>query len=245
MISQHSHSGQFCKHAKGDLEQVVLSAINSAFQVYGLSEHVPRYRSQDLYPEETGEPDPLSQLISQFNNFIQEAHRLKSLYEPQVSLLVGLETEHITTLDLDMLHSALQTYGERIQYLVGSVHHVNGIPIDFDVETYQRAVETSNLEVFLVLYLDAQYELLNRFHPEIIGHIDLCRLYTPDLVFSSFPRALEKLTRNVRYAIRYGALFEVNAAAFRKNWKTPYPGRDVLEVSLSSRPHRQRNDACD
>lgn len=236
MISQHSHSGQFCKHAKGDLEQVVLSAIKHTFQVYGLSEHVPRYRSQDLYPEEEGESQPLSQLASQFHNYIQEAHRLKSLYKSHISILVGLETEYITTLDLDKLDSVLQTYGERIQYLVGSVHHVNEIPIDFDMETYQRAVDTSNLEDFLVSYLDAQYELLNRFHPEIIGHIDLCRLYTPDITFSSFPRVSENLTRNVRYAIQYGALFEVNAAAFRKNWKTSYPGKDVLEVSLSSRP---------
>ena len=51
-ISLHSHSGQFCKHATGTLEEVVLEAIRQGFVVYGLSEHVPRYRTEDLYPEE-------------------------------------------------------------------------------------------------------------------------------------------------------------------------------------------------
>ena len=50
--SHHSHSGQFCKHASGTLEEVVKEAISQGFKVYGLTEHVPRYRLQDRYPEE-------------------------------------------------------------------------------------------------------------------------------------------------------------------------------------------------
>ena len=51
-FSHHSHSGQFCKHASGTLEEVVLEAIRQKFSIYGLSEHVPRYRLCDRYPEE-------------------------------------------------------------------------------------------------------------------------------------------------------------------------------------------------
>ena len=50
--SHHSHSGQFCKHASGTLEEVVKEAISQGFKLYGLTEHVPRYRLQDRYPEE-------------------------------------------------------------------------------------------------------------------------------------------------------------------------------------------------
>jgi len=52
--SHHSHSGQYCKHASGLLEEVVQEAIRQRFQIYGLTEHVPRYREVDLYPEEVG-----------------------------------------------------------------------------------------------------------------------------------------------------------------------------------------------
>lgn len=50
--SHHSHSGQFCRHAKDQLEDVVKEAIRQGFEVYGLTEHAPRYRVEDLYPEE-------------------------------------------------------------------------------------------------------------------------------------------------------------------------------------------------
>jgi hypothetical protein len=50
--SFHSHSGQFCKHGYGLLEDVVKEAIRKGFHVYGLSEHMPRYSESELYPEE-------------------------------------------------------------------------------------------------------------------------------------------------------------------------------------------------
>lgn len=52
MHSHHSHSGQFCRHAKDQLEDVVQEAIRQGFTTFGLSEHAPRYREQDLFPEE-------------------------------------------------------------------------------------------------------------------------------------------------------------------------------------------------
>jgi len=234
--SHHSHSGQFCKHAVGTLEEVVIEANRQGFEVYGLTEHVPRYRAADLYPEE--ENISPEELASQFEQFLVEAHRLKTLYASQIRLLIGLETEYITALDLDSLEALLQRHRGQVEYIVGSVHHVNGIPIDFDLVTFQKAVEsiddphTSKEGGFLCAYFDAQYELLQRFSPEVIGHLDLCRLYNPTLQFSEYPEALERAKRNILYAIGYGALFEINASALRKNWDTPYPGHDLLQIIL-------------
>lgn len=50
--SFHSHSGQFCHHGYGKLEDVVKEAIRKGFKVYGLSEHMPRFEQGELYPEE-------------------------------------------------------------------------------------------------------------------------------------------------------------------------------------------------
>ncbi|KAH7882870.1 Polymerase/histidinol phosphatase-like protein [Phlebopus sp. FC_14] len=240
--SHHSHSGQFCKHANGTLEEVVLEAIRQGFEIYGLTEHVPRYRLEDLYPEEEGlSPDSLMKL---FTDFLDEAHRLKSIYSSRITLLVGLETEFITEADLDCLDDILCKHSGRIEYIVGSLHHVNDIPIDFDQASFERALHSfaavaemntpgiSHMGKLLSAYFDAHYQLLERFRPEIIGHLDLCRLYHPELRLSDFPDAWEKLKRNIGFAIGYGALFEANAAALRKNWKTSYPGEDVFKLIL-------------
>jgi len=189
----------------------------------------------------------LAAINQQFISFLDEAKRLKAHYASQITLLVGLETEFITPRDLEELECILEQYQPHvIEYIVGSVHHVHGIPIDFDEATYRRSVtsfggggtrdstegDRGQLEAFLLAYFDAQYELLQRFKPEIVGHLDLCRLYTPDLKFTDFQEVWKRIERNVEYAIAYGALFEVNAAAFRKKWKTAYPGPDVAQVGF-------------
>ncbi|KXN84602.1 putative histidinol-phosphatase [Leucoagaricus sp. SymC.cos] len=231
--SHHSHSGQFCKHAVGTLEDVVKQAIAQRFEVFGLTEHVPRYREADLYLEEQGLS--LNALYQQFISFLQEAQRLKVQYATQISLLVGLETEFITPRDLVGLSEILTEQQSSIDYIVGSIHHVNGIPIDFDEPTYQQALASFSqdgdgegdsrdnpLEKFLLAYFDAQYELLQRFKPELVGHIDLCRLYTPDLKFMDYPQVWKRIELNVKFAVSYGALFEINAAAFRKKQVVVY-----------------------
>ncbi|KAI0752961.1 histidinol phosphate phosphatase H [Daedaleopsis nitida] len=251
--SHHSHSGQFCKHAVGTLEEVVLEAIRQGFKTYGLTEHVPRYRTEDLYPEEA--ELSIDQLKAQFDAFLTEAHRLKTKYACDIILLVGLETEYITEADNTGLSSVLGECRDRIEYLVGSIHHVAGIPIDFDQATFTKSLNAfsapdgnllldpgseptspdhAKTTAFLCAYLDAQYTLMQRFHPEVIGHFDLCRLYTPALRFASYPAALERVQRNVQYAVEYGALFELNAAAFRKGWDAAYPGDDVVEIVKSA-----------
>lgn len=170
-----------------------------------------------------------------FNDFISEAHRLKSQYANEIELLVGLETDYITALDLENLTALFERHGDLIDYIIGSLHHVRGIPIDFDHATYLRAVDncgsdSNNLTTFFESYFDSQYTLITTHHPEVIGHFDLCRLYTPLIEFEQYPSVLPKIERNIRYAIGYGAVFELNAAAFRKGWSTPYPGRDIFEV---------------
>jgi HisJ family histidinol phosphate phosphatase len=64
--SHHSHSGQFCKHATGLLEDVVLEALRQGFEVYGLTEHVPRYRTEDLYPEEVKQPSSVLLVLAHY-----------------------------------------------------------------------------------------------------------------------------------------------------------------------------------
>jgi histidinol-phosphatase (PHP family) len=49
--SHHSHSGQFCGHAKDSLEEVVQAAISKGFHTFALTEHMPR-PLEDFYPEE-------------------------------------------------------------------------------------------------------------------------------------------------------------------------------------------------
>ena len=139
---------------------------------------------------------------------------------------------------------------------MGSVHHVHGIPIDFDRPTWIKAVNRAlslagsahtdkdldsldpksseyleALRPLLVAYLEAQYEMIQTLKPEVIGHFDLCLLYTPGVSLRGAGDEIwSRVERNVRYVIAYGGLFEANSAALRKGWATSYPSEDVLDV---------------
>lgn len=191
----------------------------------------------------------LDELHDTFCAFVKEARRLQAVYADKISLLVGLETEFITKDDPDRLLQLVSDFGG-VDYIVGSVHHVNGLPIDFDEGTFRRALDScipdsgpgagataaddeSKWEHLMLDYLEAQYALMTRVRPQVIGHFDLCRLYRPSYSFAERPAVWALVERNVKYAVSYGALFEANAAAFRKGWETAYPGPDVAEVRCS------------
>lgn len=156
------------------------------------------------------------------------------------------------------------------------MHHVGGIPIDFDRDTWLRAVyacgqtgssaalsplselgtvETSPLQIqptyspssselrpFILAYLNQQLHMIRTLRPEVIGHFDLFRLWTPELDVRS-PElnregergVWEAIRRNVEEGVRIGALFEMNTAAFRKGWNTAYLCRPIAEVSTVER----------
>lgn len=160
--------------------------------------------------------------------------------------------------------SKLLSQHEEIDYVVGSVHHVSGVSIDFDRENYLRALadccsdtptmtrspngslvmaeavneirepeSIEDIEEFVIRYLDAQHEMIIEQEPEVIGHFDLCMLFTPSISLRSSPKVWERVERNVDAAVKYGALFEANAAAFRKGWESSYPAPDVLQLILA------------
>ncbi|GAA5984850.1 hypothetical protein JCM11641_005440 [Rhodosporidiobolus odoratus] len=237
-VSHHSHSGEFCCHAKGTLAEVVDEAIRQGFTTFGLSEHVPRYNKAHLYPEESHLA--LQDLADTFDAYLVEAHRLKRLHADKITLLVGLETEYIDRAGLDKLEQLIASKGDAIEYLVGSVHHCDEQPIDFDKERFDHCLasqsgssEHDRLSRLFCTYFDNQHELLSRLHPEAVGHFDLCRLYYPSIDFRAFPDAWSRIERNIDLAVSYGALFEVNASAFRKGWNTAYPGTEVLDLILA------------
>ncbi|PKI82693.1 histidinol-phosphatase [Malassezia vespertilionis] len=273
MHSHHSHSGEFCKHAKSMLEEVVAYAYDINFTHFHLSEHTPREYAEQLYPEEEEAGLTPAGLAAQFRAYLAKARAIQREYAVRprpMHVLVGCETENISSpASIDFLTRVLQpawVAGDDtarpkhlppayvgigvVDYLVGSVHHACGVPIDFDKSTFERALRCCSGDAskaqpihapmywkLLDAYLDAQYEVMDRLRPEVIGHMDLYRLFAPQGPWlpsadSDQGAALRmKLTRNIRFAVSYGALIEANSAAFRKGWDgETYPGREVLRM---------------
>ncbi|GAA5796637.1 hypothetical protein HPULCUR_002010 [Helicostylum pulchrum] len=231
--SYHSHSGQFCKHGYGLLEDVVKEAIRKGFHGYGLSEHMPRYDDSELYPEEIEACCTPKTLAATYADFQIEAKRLKELYKDQISLLVGAEIEFINK---DYAHHVDQLRKMfTADYVVGSLHHVNAIPIDFSPELYADALNQVNdeLDQLYVRYFDEQYIMLKSVRPEVVGHFDLIRIFADQTVADQtllLPHVWERVIRNIDYVVGYGGLFEINSRSWKKGLRDAYPQRDIIQV---------------
>ncbi|KAL8298573.1 hypothetical protein RB597_006656 [Gaeumannomyces tritici] len=240
-FTMHSHSGQFCPgHAKDQLEDIVLHAIELGYKTMGLTEHMPRTHLCDLYPDEL-DPDPsgaLAALAPRHAAYLAEARRLQAKYAGRIELLVGFEAEFIRASDYAPYVRALAA-DAGVDYFIGSLHHAaGGVPLDFDATHYRRAVGAAggSEESLQAAYYDEQLAMLEALRPRVVGHFDLVRLlstdpgrdvslWSPELVW---PRA----RRNLAFVAGYGGWLECNTSALRKGLDEPYPSRPVAEEWL-------------
>ncbi|KAK4989396.1 hypothetical protein LTR50_003272 [Elasticomyces elasticus] len=229
-FSHHSHSGQFCGHAKNTLEEMVQAAIDKGMTTFALTEHMPR-DVEDLYPEEDTTAEGLVRL---YDDFHAEATRLRQKYASQIRILIGFETEWIRPSSLPLINTLLGKHD--VDLFIGSVHHVHAIPIDFDHDMYYKARQKAggSDERIFEQYFDSQYAMLQALKPPVVGHFDLIRLKSdnPDRGFEQWPMVWSKILRNLELIASYGGILELNSSALRKGMSEPYPQISICKTFL-------------
>lgn len=168
------------------------------------------------------------------DGFYAHATELREKYKDQINILVGFEGEWIRPSSLKLIKD-LQSKHD-FDYFVGSVHHVLTYPIDYDRAKYEevrRLVGGSDEELFSE-YFDAQYAMLQKLRPKLVGHFDLIRLYSddPNGSFHQWDGVWEKIVRNLKFVADYGGVLELNSSALRKGMSEPYPKAEICQVSL-------------
>ncbi|KAL3427290.1 histidinol phosphate phosphatase HisJ family protein [Phlyctema vagabunda] len=235
-FSMHSHSGQFCPgHAQDSLEQVIQTAISRGMAVFALTEHMPRMSEKDLYPEEISAGETTADHVPRHAAYLQEAVRLRDQYASEIEILIGFEGEFIRSDYAPFIHELAAD--ARVDFFIGSVHHVHGIPIDYDAAFYGRARDAAggSDDLLFADYLDLQLEMLHALRPKVIGHFDLVRLLAedPNRDLRAVLPVWQKIVRNLKVVVQLGALLEVNSAALRKGLTEPYPARSICEEFLA------------
>jgi histidinol-phosphatase (PHP family) len=222
---------------------MILSAIDNSLTTFCLTEHMPR-SSRDLYPEEAASGASEASLTRLYDDFIREASRLRQTHGSRINLFLGFECEWISAGDsLARAQQLLERYGARsnpaapgLDLFVGSVHHVHGIPIDYDHEMYASAVAQSggSEEKLFADYFDAQEAMLAALKPPVVGHLDLIRLKSaePDGSLRRWESVWGRVRRNLELVRSYGGVLEVNTSGLRKGLKEAYPMGEICEVSL-------------
>lgn len=238
---------------------------------------MPRGSDADLYPEEVAAGLDVTTLWEKFEGFVAEAALLRRRFDEEAAaaagtglssggceILIGFEIEWIRSpQSAELVREVLdrqqrQGHGQEkwdFDFFIGSVHHVRGVPIDFDAEMYARAIEVcrggkhdgngngdrsdTEEEALFADYFDAQHEMLLTLKPPVVGHFDLIRLLSedPDRAMQGWAggRVWEKIVRNLEVVKGYGGLLELNSSALRKGLREPYPRREICEAWIGMR----------
>ena len=231
-VSVHGgHSGQFCHHASDSLEQVIQAYISHGFSWVGITEHMAPSSDSTRYPDEQEDNLSAKFLKQRFRDYFAQCKMLKEKYRNQIEIFSAFETETYEGSEalIKQLVAELKP-----DYLVGSVHHVNGICIDYDEDHFQLALEScGGIIPLYARYLDAQYEMLQALEPAVVGHFDLIRKFDPAYL-ESF-KALEiwqRIERNLGFIADKNLILDFNLRGFDKTAEQ-YPSTPVLKTALA------------
>jgi histidinol-phosphatase (PHP family) len=229
MVSLHGgHSGEFCDHAKGTLREILESAVAKGFSVYGVTEHAPRIEPRFLYPEEVAMGWDVAKVCNDFERYAAELRALADEFAPRMMVLRGFEAEVVPS---DHYIEVMGGLRDRLEfdYVVGSVHFVDDIIIDYTREVYaQAAARFGGIEPLAIRYYQLVNEMVRALNPEVVGHFDIIRRYAASPAETETPAVREVAMVALDAIAGCGAILDMNTA---RRAGGPYPAPWVLKAA--------------
>lgn len=206
-IDLHNHTTR-CNHAKGSMESYIERAIELGIDIYGFSEHAPM--NFDSYYRLKFEEMIL---------YENEVKALQEQYQDKIKILLGYEVDYLDGyLDKRVLNA-------KVDYLIGSVHFLG--EWGFDHPDYIDEYKNRNIDDVWQEYFDAIEAMAKSGHFDIVGHLDLIK------IFKFMPqRDIRLIAKEALHAIKASNMvIELNSAGLRKPIKEIYPSAPLLEMA--------------
>jgi histidinol-phosphatase (PHP family) len=205
-IDLHNHT-PLCNHATGSPREYVLKAIKEQIDIFGFSDHAPmdfdkKYRMSFV----------------DMNKYEQEILKLKEEFKDSIDIRLGYEVDYLNNLvDSRVLNA-------KVDYLIGSVHFINRW--GFDNPEFIGEYKNKDIDKIWQEYFDAIKELANSGMFQIVGHLDLIK------VFNFLPKKdIKIIAKEAIDAIKKANMaVEINSAGLKKPVKEQYPSKELLEL---------------
>lgn len=224
--NHHSH----CHYCDGSdpMENYVKKAVESGFQSYGFSSHVPLKIQSDW-----------SLTVEGFKKYIADFQLLKEKFAHQIELYCGLETDFIFSFTL---RDEIMRQYPVISYTIGSVHYIekNGqiLEVDAPGNIFYKGFEKhyqNDTDTFIQDYFRFMRRMITEEKPDIIGHLDKIKLHqkiAPALSQQN-PVYLEEVLLTLDMIQKENLILEVNTRGiYKKLVDEPYPAYWILNKAL-------------
>lgn len=229
LVSVHGgHSGQFCNHATGTLEEIIQQYISLGFEWVGITEHAPVETPELLYPDEREAGMTPQSRLDLFADYMTECRRLQEKYRSRITIFSGMETETYTGCATAIPRLIAQY---KPDYIVGSLHHVDDLGFDYSREQYQETADRlGGIDAMYCRYFDRQHEVITRLKPAVVGHFDVIRIHDPDYRQRlAKPEIWRRVLRNLEAARSLDLILDLNLRALKKGAEEPYVSLPILK----------------
>lgn len=218
----HTHS-RFCD-GNGDLEDYVIYAIESGFDILGFSGHSP-----------LPFPTTWNMAAADVQEYLSQAKGLKTRYASQIQLFVGLET--------DWFPGCTDWRTEpSIDFTIGAVHFLphpeTGAPMALDgsLEDFKNTLElgfNGRIESLCRNYYATLRRMLMSRPPNILAHLDVIRKNNSTNRFFNGKEAwyIDEITKTLELLLLLDVILEVNTGGMARGYtKSPYPSWEIMTL---------------
>ncbi|OCL85699.1 Histidinol-phosphatase [Aliarcobacter thereius] len=212
-VDLHNHT-VLCNHAEGTVEEYIKRAIELGITEYGFACHAPmnydpKYR---MKLEER----------ALYESWVNE---VKEKYKKDIKVLLAYEVDYLKGFMLDKIINA------KVDYLIGSVHFLQNKNDmwGFDNPEFIGVYKSKDIDSIWTEYFDAIKEMAKTQYFDIVGHLDLIK------VFKYLPKKDVRLIAKdaLKEIKKSNMVLEINPAGLRKPVEEAYPSIPLLEEAFS------------
>jgi histidinol-phosphatase (PHP family) len=209
IVDLHNHT-VLCNHAEGEIEQYIEKAIENKTKYFGFSDHAP----MDFDPK-------YRMSFEQMHTYEKSILEAKEKYKDKIEILLGYEVDYLKG------HMDARVLNPHVDYLIGSVHFID--EWGFDNPEFIGRYEHEDIDVIWQKYFDAVKEMAESKLFDIVGHLDLIK------VFKFMPnKDINLIAKEALLAIKKADMvLELNMSGFRKPIAEPYPSLSLLKVAFN------------
>ncbi len=204
IVDLHNHT-PLCNHAEGTIDEYIQAAISSETKFFGFSDHAP----MDFDPK-------YRMKVEEMQEYEVNVLDAKKKYKDKIEILLGYEVDYLKG------HMDERVIDADVDYLIGSVHFIEGW--GFDNPEFIGKWESQDIDEIWKKYFDTIEEMANSRLFNIVGHLDLIK------VFKFMPKGnISKMAHKALLAIKEADMvLELNIAGFRKDVRESYPSASLL-----------------
>ncbi len=208
-IDIHNHTTR-CNHAEGTIDEYVQRAIELGIDIYGFSEHA--YMDFDEHYR-LG--------LDEMPHYRDDVLKARDRYKDDIEILLGYEVDYLPG------HMDSRVLNADVDFLIGSVHFIN--KWSFDNPEFIGGWEDKDINDIWQAYFDAIIDMVKSGHFDIVGHLDLIK------VFKFMPtKDIRLLAKDALRAIKDSSMvLEINTSGLRKPIGEMYPSVELLQEAYT------------